>query len=203
VELDHVLVAVPDLAGAAAEFEARYGLPSVEGGRHSGWGTANRIVPLGDTYVELVAVVDAEEAADDPFGSWVARVLRDGGHRPFAWAVRTDELDTVSARLDLDPQSGTRARPDGTEVRWRTAGVEHAAAEPCLPFFIEWAAGTVLPGRAAEPAGTIERLELAGDPLRLSAWLGEHALPIAVDPGVPAVRQAVVNVGGRPVAIGD
>jgi hypothetical protein len=42
--------------------EGRYGLASIEGGRHPGWGTANRIIPLGDAYIELVTVVDDEEA---------------------------------------------------------------------------------------------------------------------------------------------
>ena len=63
MELDHVLFAVADLAAAATEFESRYGLASVQGGRHDGWGTANRIVPLGDAYLELLAVVDEDEAA--------------------------------------------------------------------------------------------------------------------------------------------
>ena len=53
MELDHVLVAVDDLEAAAKEVEQRYGLASVEGGRHRGLGTANRIVPLGVTYLEL------------------------------------------------------------------------------------------------------------------------------------------------------
>ena len=72
LELDHVLIAVADLAAAARELEVRHGLASVEGGRHPGWGTANRIVPLGDTYLELIAVVDEAEAAESPFGRWVA-----------------------------------------------------------------------------------------------------------------------------------
>jgi hypothetical protein len=36
VELDHVLVAVTDLAAAAREIDARFGLASVEGGRLPG-----------------------------------------------------------------------------------------------------------------------------------------------------------------------
>ena len=59
MELDHVLIACTDLEAAAREVEARIGLASVEGGRHRDWGTANRIVPLGSSYLELVAVVDA------------------------------------------------------------------------------------------------------------------------------------------------
>jgi hypothetical protein len=73
VELDHVLVAVSDLAESARELEVRYGLASIEGGCHPGWGTANRIVPLGDAYLELVTVVDEEEA--------LASVLRRLGRR--------------------------------------------------------------------------------------------------------------------------
>ena len=61
--LDHVVVAVADLEQAAAVFLERYGLASYEGGRHAGLGTANRIVPLGREYVELLGVVDHEAAA--------------------------------------------------------------------------------------------------------------------------------------------
>src|SRR5438132_3854521 len=73
LDLDHVLIAVADLASAGREIETRHGLASVEGGRHPGWGTANRIVPLGEAYLELIAVSDEAEAAQSPFGSWVAR----------------------------------------------------------------------------------------------------------------------------------
>ena len=77
MELDHVLIAVDDLEAAAKEVEERLGLASVAGGRHHGLGTANRIVPLGETYLELVAVVDDAEAAASGFGSWVG-----GGEHP-------------------------------------------------------------------------------------------------------------------------
>jgi hypothetical protein len=69
VELDHVLIAVSDLATAGQGLEERHGLTSIEGGRHGGLGTANRIVPLVDTYLELVAVVDETEAAGSAFGT--------------------------------------------------------------------------------------------------------------------------------------
>jgi len=50
MELDHVLIPLVDLSRAVTEFEGRYGLVTVEGGRHEDWGTANRIIPLGDSY---------------------------------------------------------------------------------------------------------------------------------------------------------
>jgi hypothetical protein len=201
VQLDHVVIAVSDLASAAADFERRHGLPSVEGGRHPGWGTANRIVPLGETYLELVAVVDESEAAKSSFGGGVADAL-DGGDRGFlGWAVRTDELDAIAGRLRLDVQAKSRARPDGSVLRWRFAGVEQALAEPCLPFFIEWADDVVLPGRSATAVGALERLELEGDPERLAGWLGEHSLPVSVSRGSPTVRRVVVEVRGRRVSV--
>jgi hypothetical protein len=163
------------------------GLASIEGGRHPGWGTANRIVPLGDAYLELVAVVDEAEAADSAFGRWVASAPAG----PLGWAVRTDRLDAVAARLGLAVTEGSRVGRDGRLIRWRLAGVEEAAAEPCRPFFIEWAPGTTLPGRAGDPAEIA--LELTGDAARLSAWLDQHRLPISVRPGAPAVARILVD----------
>ena len=58
LELDHVLIAVDVLDEAGRWIEERHGLTSIQGGRHTGWGTANRIVPLGGSYLELIAVVD-------------------------------------------------------------------------------------------------------------------------------------------------
>jgi len=199
MELDHVLIAVSDLGAAGAEFESRYGLASVEGGRHPGWGTGNRIVPLGDAYLELVAVVAPAEAAGSSFGRWVERVAG-SGPRPMGWAVRTSDLDGVADRLGLEPAAGSRVGRDGTPISWRTAGVEQAEAEPCFPFFIEWGPGTTLPGRApiAHPAGAVRitELELGGDPERLSAWLGRASLPLAVRHGPPTVAGVTLTSDG-------
>ena len=190
-----MLLAVTDLVAAGRELQARYGLASVEGGRHPAWGTANRIVPLGDSYLELIAVVDQAAAADSSLGQWVAsRASRLG--RPLGWAVRTGELDAIARRLGLTVHSGARVAPSGEVLRWRSAGMDQAAAEPSLPFFIEWAAGVRLPGTTAvtHPAApaAISKLYLEGDPDRLAAWLGNHALPIVVRTGRPAVTAIVL-----------
>ena len=63
LRLDHVVYAAGDLDEAALRFRESFGLDSLEGGRHDRGGTANRIVPLGRQYVELVTVVDPEAAA--------------------------------------------------------------------------------------------------------------------------------------------
>ena len=190
-----MLIAVTDLAAAGRELEARYGLVSVEGGRHPDWGTANRIVPLGTSYLELIAVVDQQAASDSSVGQWVASGASRPG-RPLGWAVRTGKLDETARRLGLTVSAGSRVAPTGEVLRWRSAGIQQAAVEPSLPFFIEWGRGIRLPGsmavaHPAAPAG-ISKLLLDGDPTRLAAWLGDHALPIVVRTGMPAVAAIVL-----------
>jgi hypothetical protein len=206
VELDHVLIAVSDLAAAGREMEASHGLASIEGGRHAAWGTANRIVPLGDSYLELIAVVDEATAAETTFGRWVASSTSTSA-RPFAWAVRTSELDEVARRLGLSVHAGSRTAPGGVELRWRSAGIEEAASEPSLPFFIQWEVDTQLPGQAPvhHPAGSpkIARLVLDGDAGRLAGRLGDYQLPIVVRKGASAVRAIYISSDAGEMMLGS
>lgn len=191
MQIDHILIPVTDLDNAAHELETRFGLTSVEGGRHPGWGTANRIVPLGAAYLELIAVVDAAMARGSAFGRWMADAATDPP-RPAGWAVRVADIRATARRLGLPVAAGSRLRPDGRMVGWHTVGLEAAVAEPWLPFFIHWSDEADLPGltAVAHPAGSVRlsRVEICGDPSRLAAWLGDHAVPIDIRPGDPGVR---------------
>ena len=182
----------------------RYGLRSVEGGRHPDWGTANSIVPVGDAYLELVAVVDERVAERSPFGRWVASA-RPLVFQPIGWAVRTSSIDAAATRLGLSVTAGSRTAPSGQLLTWRLAGVEQAAAEPLLPFFIEWGEGLPHPshalGAGANDSMEIVRLELAGDADRLWAWLDDERGPIAVDSGPPGVTKVVISTPGGEVSI--
>jgi Glyoxalase-like domain len=201
-ELDHVFLAVPDLAAAAHAIEQEHGLTAIDGGRHPGWGTANRIVPLGDAYLELISVVDATEAARSPFGRWVA-ASQSEQLRPLGWALRTQQLSEVATRLGLTIEAASRTGRDGGLVRWRLAGVDEAVAEPALPFFIEWAPGTRPPGRAhaVHAAGEvgIAGVRVTGDPNRISSWLGAHQVPIDIRPGESAFTAVILGaaIGGE------
>lgn len=172
LEVDHVIVCVPDLSTSVSAFESANRLVSVGGGRHLGHGTANRLIPLDTSYIELVAVVDTDEANESAFGSWVA------GHstRPGADAIafRTDDLDVVCERLSLEPLSMSRKNSTGDELRWRIAGMEHLVSSG-LPFFIEWDIEPDLhPGKieVVHPRGEVRLGEvvLSGDRDRLSRW---------------------------------
>jgi hypothetical protein len=172
------------------------------GGRHAGWGTANRIVPLGDGYVELIGVVDPRESEATAFGrSMLERTARGDGW--FMVVVSTDDLDAVAARLGLEVAPGLRRRPDGVEIRWRSAGFEDPRREPWMPFFIQWDVAPGLhPGRTRAGHGArvegLSWVEVGGDADRLRDWLGGEELPIRVVDGEPGVRAvAIATAGGE------
>jgi hypothetical protein len=201
LHLDHVVLAVGDLDVAAERLLREHGLASVPGGRHQRWRPANRIVPLGESYIELIAVVDDAAARGSSFGASLARAAADGD-RWFTWAVRDDQIEATAQRLGLVVEAGERIRPDGTLIRWRNAGIEVVGRAPALPFFIAWDVPEgLLPGRTPveHPSGAqwIARLDLAGDEATLARWTdGAHHLPVRVLPGSDGLRAVVIGTAG-------
>ncbi|HLJ02072.1 MAG TPA: VOC family protein [Solirubrobacteraceae bacterium] len=203
--VDHVIYAVDDLDAAGARFRAEFGLGSVPGGRHPGWGTANRIVPFGHEYVELVTIVDRQEAAASEFGRAVTQALA-GGHRLLGWAVATDDIHGIATRLSLDVTRGSRTRPDGSTLSWQLAGAAPALSTGALPFFLQWDGPPELhPGAAVVEHGVradgIAWIEISGDEQALRAWLGDHDLPVRVIEGPPSMSAAGISAGEREIVL--
>lgn len=197
LRIDHVVLAVRDLDAAGTRILNEVGLGSLPGGRHPGWGTGNRIVPLGHEYVELLAVLDPIEAESSHVGRWITKASRSGDHFA-AWCVSTDEIEEVAERLGLAVATGSRSLPDDRTLRWRSVGFDHAAEHPDLPFFISWDGPPELhPGRAqaqhrVEPNG-IPWIEVAGDYGRLQGWLGGGDVPVRVVDGARGVRAVGIS----------
>jgi hypothetical protein len=189
VRIDHVIYAAADLDAAAARIEAELGLEIVEGGRHEGHGTRNRIVPLGGGYLELLGVADPQEAAGSDFGRGLLARLAHGGDGWLAWVVAVPDVGPVARRLQT---TVTTLRREGLSAR--LTGVKEAMQEPLLPFFVSRDPGVADPGAGGE-AGGITWIELAGDPVRLERWLDRTPLPVRVVEGAPAVR--AVGIGDR------
>jgi hypothetical protein len=201
--IDHVVWEVFDLDEAGLAVREHFGLGSVGGGRHPGWGTANRIIPLGPSYLELITVVDEEEAARDATGRLWLRHLR-AGEGLLAWCLSSDDIEGVAARLGLDVRWKWRIRPDGSEISWRIAGLEVALDRPWLPFFIAWEVPhDQHPGQmqatGAQAAG-ISWVQVGADPVELADWVGGEALPVRFG-GPPRVNAVGISVGGREIVI--
>ena len=204
--IDHLIVVVHDLETTASQYDQDKGLASVAGGLHPGHGTVNRIVPLGGSYIELMAVVDRDQAAASPLGSWVLRRLVEQGEGPAALCLRTDDLDAAARRTMRTPLRMSRQRPDGVELNWELVALDAAITEG-RPFFIRWHVDdSEHPGRAPVThrcrAVGIDWVELGGDPHRIDAWLGPHELPIRHLGGEPGPhRFGVARAGGDPIVI--
>jgi len=205
--IDHLIVTVADLDTAARRLQQRYGLASRSGGRHPGHGTGNRIIPLGADYLELMAVVDAAEAAASPLGRWVAARTRHGD-APAALCLRTDDISGVAARLGEPPQAMSRLRPDGRRLSWRLAGLEAALSREAMPFFIQWdVAPDEHPGRepashTVHPAG-IAWVEVGVRPEALDARLGPNDLDLRPVPGSPGPGRFGIALAPNQVIIVD
>jgi hypothetical protein len=139
--VDHLVIAVPDPDAAAAALEGALGLAATGGGRHES-GTWNRLVFLGDAYLELIGVWDAGRAAAHPIGAAALAALRGAGAGLATLALATDGIATDTAALRAagsaisPPVPGSRLRADGERVAWQTAaGPQLGPDQP--PFLIE------------------------------------------------------------------
>jgi hypothetical protein len=175
MRLDHVSYAAgPEgLAGTSARIGARLGESFRDGGLHPRFGTRNMILPLtAGTYVEVVSVLDHPASDKAPFGQAVrARSLLGGGW--LGWVVAVDDISKVEERLGRESVPGNRHRPDGVELLWRQIGVRGLQADPQLPFFVQWQVpDDKHPSAGASGRIRLQTLEIAGDPGRVSDWLG-------------------------------
>ena len=176
MRLDHLSFAAgPDgLASTAQRLGGLLGKDFVDGGVHPRFGTRNMILPLaGDTYLEIVEVLDHPASDKAPFGQAVrARSALGGGW--LGWVVAVKDISVVETRLGREAVNGSRHRPDGEALRWKQIGVSGLMADPQLPFFIEWESPAEMhPSTGASGDFSLACLEIAGDPQRVSEWLGE------------------------------
>ena len=128
--LDHVLVAVSDLAAATEWWRASYGLGAVPGGEFPDQGLTTAIIPVGGTqYIELVAGLD--RSPDSPL---YQRVL---DHRGvcFDWAVVTSEIESDAQRVGRPITPGSISLAGGGKSSWRCVDPDPGTG---LPFFIEY-----------------------------------------------------------------
>jgi hypothetical protein len=175
MRLDHLSYAAgPDgLVSTATRIGAVLGESFRDGGIHPRFGTRNMVLPLSSgTYLEVVAVLDHPSSDKAPFGQAVrARSALGGGW--LGWVVSVDDIAKVEERLGRESVQGNRHRPDGVELLWRQIGVRGLQADPQLPFFVQWQVPDELhPSAGSSGRVRLESLEIAGDPGRVSDWLG-------------------------------
>jgi hypothetical protein len=177
MRLDHLSYAAgPEgLAGCVQRLGARLGAGFRDGGIHPSFGTRNFVLPLAaGCYLEVVGVLDHPAVDRAPFGRAVRDRSADGGGW-LAWVVAVDDIGPIERRLSRSSAAGHRRRPDGVDLRWSQIGVNDVAADPQLPFFVQWQ----VPGTEHPSAGgssvSLGRLEIAGDEQAIDEYLGTSA----------------------------
>ena len=212
MRLDHVSYAAgPDgIEGTADRIGALLGETFRDGGIHPRFGTRNMVLPLtAGTYVEVVEVLDHPASDKAPFGQAVrSRSAQGGGW--LGWVVAVDDIGKVEVRLGRESVPGNRHRPDGVELLWRQIGVLGLQSDPQLPFFVQWLSPPELhPSAGGSGAVRLGTLEMAGNPDRMSEWLGSSVEGLLADVevdwvapgGIPGLLAVQFSTPSGPVRI--
>jgi hypothetical protein len=193
--IDHLVYAAPDLEAACRELEARLGVRPSPGGQHTGRGTHNALLDLGDgAYLEVIAPDPGQPqpSAPRPFGIdglALARLV--------TWAAKAPDIDQRVARAvaaGFNPgtvRTMSRARPDGVTLSWRLTQRDEPAGDGLVPFLIDW-------GETPHPSAT------AAKGCRLVTFRAEHPAPDRVTPLLEAIgEQLEVREGPHPRLIAE
>lgn len=153
LRIDHVIAASHDLDELERVY-ARLGFFVTGGGTHPHLGTRNRIIVLGEGYVELLALDIPERASP------ALRQRLDRGPGWIGFAVQSGEIVSEVAAMRergvqaIGPNSGRLVATNGQARSWRVATVDTEdlwqSAEP-VPFLIQH-----------DATGEQHRQELAG-----------------------------------------
>lgn len=155
--IDHVVLAVPDVAAATALVSRAWGVEPTVGGAHDGRGTCNVLLALGGrTYLEIIGPDPDQPAPARPRAFGVDGLdPADPWGRLAGWAVGTGDIDgLVEAMRERGAAPGAvhpmaRTRPDGVRLEWRLT-LSDRPPRPCVPFLIDW-------GTTPSPAGDAAR----------------------------------------------
>lgn len=156
---DHIALSATDLAEGVARVEAALGVRLAGGGEHPLMATHNRLLGLGDLYLEVIAANPA--APRPPHPRWFDLDNFSGPTRLTNWVLRSKNL---TADLALCPTgTGTPLALQRGDYRWQMAVPPDGKLpfDGAFPALIEWQ-GTLHPTQALPESGLrLTRLEIA------------------------------------------
>jgi hypothetical protein len=193
--LDHILLGCNDLDRGIELVEENTGVRPAIGGVHSGRGTRNALLSLGERrYLEIIA--------PDPAQSEIVhypqlRSMTDP--RLIGWAVHPPDIAAIAKQLRENkvefkgPDDGSRKRPDGRVLTWKTVNLADDR-HGLLPFFIEWSADSVHPSKDAPARCSLAYFEImSADPDELSATFKRVGLDLSVQRSDKARLRALIS----------
>ncbi len=181
--LDHIAITSATLAEGVDWVEAALGVKLAGGGKHPLMSTHNRLLGLGDVYLEVIAT--DPEAPKPPHPRWFDMDRFQGRPRLTNWIARTDDIEAEVARSPAGvgaPVALARA-----DYRWKMA----VPADGILPFdnafpaLIQWL-NALHPTQALPESGVrLKTLTIAhphSDALRSALSLTDPRVVIVAGP---------------------
>ena len=156
---DHIAISANDLASGVEAVEAALGVRLAGGGEHPLMATHNRLMGLGDLYLEVIATNPAVAAPAWP--RWFDLDNFSGQPRLTNWVARSKNLN---ADLALCPDgTGVPLSLQRGEYRWQMAVPSDGKLpfDGCFPALIEWQGSAHPTGALPESGVRLTRLEVA------------------------------------------
>lgn len=199
LRLDHLAVSARSLDEGVAAIEAALGVTMAGGGQHPAMGTHNRLLSLGDLYLEVIAVDPAAPAPGRP--RWFDLDRFTGPPRLTTWIAATEDMEAALAAGP--PGWGAPMALARGDYRWQMAVPEDGRLpfDGTCPALIQWH-GSLHPAAALPDRGlrlnrlTVTHPEAAA--LRARLRLEDPRLHFAAGP--PGLA-AVIDTPGGPVAL--
>jgi hypothetical protein len=198
-EIDHFVMAAPNLEHACAEFERATGVAPIAGGAHPGRGTHNALVAFDDSaYLEIIAPDPAQVATgmSAPMAKLAAPTL-------MHWAIRCRGLEALAARLREMGWTPTpvnrmsRTPPGGARLDWELFGVHRHSFGGLAPFFIDWL-NSPRPPSTSPRVGILRSVRLtADDPVAIRNLVALLGVDVEVSAGPPSLAITFASPRGE------
>lgn len=177
------------------------GVRAAFGGKHPTMGTHNALLSLGNRmYLEILA-----PDPDAPQVTGMLSGVKDLKQpRLFTWAAATSQIELAEERLrkagfkTSSVQPGSRKRPDGSVLRWKTLKLTDVS-DPVVPFLIEWDSEAMHPSVDSPPGCELESFAIEHpEPEKLNAIFQSMAVRITINRSASSRLIAVLNtLAGR------
>jgi hypothetical protein len=193
--LDHIILGCNDLDRGIDYVKESTGVRAALGGVHPGRGTRNALLSLGERrYLEIIA----PDSSQGPVVHF-PQILGMTEPRLIGWAVHPPDIAATAKLLRENqiafsgPDDGSRQRPDGGVLHWKTVNLADDRLG-LLPFFIEWGADSIHPSKDVSAHCTLEYFQImSSDPDELSTTFKRMGLDLPVERSDKARLRALIS----------
>lgn len=158
LKLDHLAVSAGSLAQGVAAVEATLGVAMAAGGEHPLMGTHNRLLGLGDLYLEVISI--NPDAVAPSHSRWFDLDRFTGAPRLTNWICRTGDL--TAAVEAAPPGAGTPVALTRGDLSWSMAVPRNGRLpfDGAFPALIQWNGDAHPAGRLPDSGCRLVALEI-------------------------------------------